>query len=131
MKIFNAAIVTTVLALGLAGNSMAAPINADMLKMKQASQGKHQPVKQATKKIVVKKQVKKVVKAPVKRVVKVVTKKAPTKQASKRSYRVRSGDTLYRIAARNNVSVQKLIKLNSLWGKKATNLRIGMVLRLA
>ena len=128
MKILNAAIVTTVLALGLAGNSMAAPSHADKLKMQKAAQIKNQKVKQPAKKIIVQKKAQKQV---VKRVVKVVTKKAPIKKVVKRSYRVRAGDTLSRIAARNHVSVQKLVKLNQLWGNKANNLRVGMVIRLA
>ncbi|PWQ97561.1 LysM peptidoglycan-binding domain-containing protein [Leucothrix arctica] len=128
MKILNAAIVTTVLALGLAGNSMAAPSHADTLKMQKSAQSKHQKAKQPAKKIIVQKKAQKQV---VKRVVKVVSKRAPVKKVANRSYRVRPGDTLSRIAARNHVSVQKLVKLNQLWGKKANNLRVGMFIRLA
>ena len=128
MKIFSAAIVTTVLALGLAGNSMAAPGHNNDNRLKQySSQNKHQSAKKPSKKVVVQKRVHK---APVKRIVRAVTKRAPNKKVSNRSYRVRPGDTLNRIAARNHVSLQKLIKLNNLWGKRANNLRVGMVIRL-
>ena len=110
MKILSAAIVTTVLALSLAGTATAAPSKAELKK-------------QPTKHVVVKKVVKK---APVKQIVKKVVKK----KVVQRNYRVKAGDTLSRIAKRNNTSVQKLSKLNNLWGKKASNLRIGMVIRL-
>ena len=117
MKTLNAAIVTTVLALGLAGTSMAAPGHSDNIKLKQA-QAKHQVAQKQTKKVVVKKVVKK---APVK----IVKKKVAVK-----TYRVRSGDTLSKIAARYNVSLNKLIQVNKLWGNKANNLNVGMTIRL-
>ena len=128
MKILNAAIVTTILALGLAGNSMAAPSHSDSYKSKQQkAQTKHQKAKKPSKKIVVKKVVKK---AASKYFVKVAAKPVAKKKVTQRSYRVKPGDTLSRIAQRNHTSVQKLIKLNNLWGKKANNLRVGMVIRI-
>ncbi|PWQ93260.1 LysM peptidoglycan-binding domain-containing protein [Leucothrix pacifica] len=87
MKTVNTVVISALLAVGLAGNAMAAPNHHGEDK---------------------------------------VVKKAPAKV-----YRVRPGDNLYRIAARNHVSVDKLIKINGLWGKKASNLKVGMVLRLA
>jgi len=128
MKIISAVIATAALSLGLAGNSMAAPGHADNSRLKQHSaQNKHHSVKKPSKKVVVQKRVQK---APVKRVVRAVTKRAPNKRIAPRSYRVRPGDTLHRIAARNHISLQKLIKLNNLWGHRANNLHIGMVIRL-
>ena len=46
------------------------------------------------------------------------------------SYRVQTGDTLYRIAQRNNLQVQALVNLNGLFGSKASNLIIGTTIRL-
>ena len=90
--------------------------------MKQAS-------KKATKKVAVKKVAqKRVVQKKVAQ--KQVTKRVVKKQRAK-NYRVRSGDTLSRIAARNGTSVKQLIKLNGLWGKKANNLRVGMKIRVS
>jgi len=57
----------------------------------------------------------------------VVVKKTTPRQ---RTYRVRAGDTLSHIAARNKVTVQYLINLNKLWGKKAHFLNIGAVIKL-
>ena len=131
MKILNAAIVTTVLALGLAGNSMAAPSHSDSYKLKQyQAQTKHQKTKKPSKKVVVKVIKKAVKKAPNKRFVKVVSKKVSKKKVAQRSYRVKPGDTLSRIAKRNHTSVQKLIRLNNLWGNKANNLSVGMKIRI-
>jgi len=101
MKTLSTVVVGTLLAIGLAGNAAAAP--------QQYTQGHG-----ANKVVIVKASAKKVVK----------------KQHIK-TYTVRRGDTLSRIAARNNTSVKKLIKLNSLWGKKANNLRVGMKLRVS
>lgn len=59
-----------------------------------------------------------------------VVKQAPKKQV-KKTYKVRKGDTLYRIAAKNKTSVTKLMRLNNLTPKKAKHLKVGMVLRVA
>lgn len=132
MKTVNTVVVSALLAVGLAGNAMAAPNHSNDRHVKKVyvnkAASKHAPKRVVTKRAapvkVVKRQI--VKKAAPKRVVKRVVKKAPP-----RVYRVRPGDTLYRIAARNHVSVSKLIKINGLWGNKANNLRVGMVLRLA
>lgn len=119
MNTLNTAIVTALLAMGLAGNAMAAPNN-------------HAPERdnQIVKKVVIKKNAPKqiiVKKAAAKKVV--VVKQAP--KAKARTYRVRSGDTLSKIAARTHVSVNQLIKINKLWGNKANQLRVGMTIRLS
>lgn len=128
MKTLSTVVVGTLLAIGLAGNAAAAPSQhvqghgaKKVVMVKAAS-------KKAAKKFVVKSVAqKKVVKkfAP-KKVVKKIVKKSRTK-----TYRVRSGDTLSRIAARNHTSVKQLIKLNGLWGNKANNLYVGMKIRIA
>ena len=59
-----------------------------------------------------------------------VVKKAPKRKAvatEQRSYRVRSGDTLWSIAKRFNLSVKELRKLNQLRGN---TIRVGALLRL-
>ena len=138
MKTVNTVVISALLAVGLAGNAMAAPSHHGEDKVVKKvfvnkAAPKHANKRVTTKKAaparvvkhtVVKRNV--VKKAAPKKVTKRVVKKAPAKV-----YRVRPGDTLYRIAARNHVSVDKLIKTNGLWGKKASNLKVGMVLRLA
>ena len=216
MKILNTAIVTSVLALGLAGNSMAAPTQAELLIMQQkaaqakqkgghgqqqvarqraaqaqqqqaakqralqvqqqaakqrAIQAQQQAAKQRAAKIqqqqaaqrraaIAQQQAAKQraiqaqqqaakqralqiqQQAAKQRAIqarqqaakqhskRVVVKPAPHKQASHSNYRVQTGDTLYRIAQRNNIPVQTLVQLNGLFGSKATNLSIGAVIRL-
>ena len=142
MKTLNTAIVTALLAMGLAGNAMAAPghhsSDRDNKIVMKVSTHKAAPNRHAAKKVVKRATPQRsahkavVKRAPAKRVVKhVASKKHNNKTVSKRVYRVRSGDTLYSIAKRNHVSVNQLVKINKLWGHKASNLRVGMVLRLA
>ena len=121
MKLLNTAIITTLLTAGLAANALAAPNQHGQKNDKKATQ-KVVVIKQAPKKVTVKK-------AP-QRVVKKVVQQAPKRVVSK-SYKVRPGDTLSKIAARNRTSVNNLIKINKLWGNKANNLKVGMVIRLS
>jgi len=151
MKTINTAIVTALLAMGIAGNATASPRQSDTIVLKQMSyQGGHKAAKKVTtyKRGQQKRVVKRIAKkrsykessnrlsrkqtyTKTKRLKRFVNKRANNKHLSKRTYRVRSGDTLTRIAARNHVSLQKLIKINKLWGNKANNLHIGMIIRLA
>ena len=63
--------------------------------------------------------------------IKVVVKPAPRRHhVAHNTYRVLPGDTLYRIAQRNNLQVQALVNLNGLFGSKASNLIIGTTIRL-
>ncbi|RVU84704.1 LysM domain-containing protein [Leucothrix sargassi] len=101
MKTLSTVVVGTLLAIGLAGNAAAAP--------NQYTQGN------GAKKVVI---------------VKTSAKKAAQNKKIK-TYTVRRGDTLSRIAARNHTSVKQLIKLNSLSAKQANNLRVGMKLRVS
>ncbi|RVU86630.1 LysM peptidoglycan-binding domain-containing protein [Leucothrix sargassi] len=164
MKILNTAIVTSLLALGLAGNSMAAPNKAELYLMQQkaaqqqqqqrqakqqalrvqqqrAAQARQQAAKQkalqaqrqaAQQRAIQAKQKALQARQQAARIQqnKVVNKRVAKTQTSHRNYRVQNGDTLYRIAQRNNIPVQTLVKLNNLWGSKATNLSIGAVIRL-
>lgn len=57
-------------------------------------------------------------------------KRAAEKRARARFYRVRSGDTLTKIAAKKGVSVNKLVRLNRLYGSKKNHIEVGMRLRL-
>ena len=133
MKAVNTVVISALLAVGLAGNAMAAPNHHSNDKGAKKVFVNKTASKHANKRVVTKKA------APARVVKRTVVKKAAPKKVSKRVvkkapakvYRVRPGDTLYRIAARNHVSVDKLIKINGLWGKKASNLKVGMVLRLA
>ena len=134
MKTLNTAIITAILALGFAGTSMAAPGHSDNYKLKQYSHQKQKVVKHSGKRAVVQKHVKR---APAKRVVKRIAKqviykkvKQMAKPSKSRSYRVKPGDTLARIAKRNRVSLNHLIRVNKLWGHKANHLRVGMIIRL-
>lgn len=47
-----------------------------------------------------------------------------------KTYRVRSGDTLTQISKKTGVSVNKLVRLNRLYGSKKNRLEIGQRLRL-
>ncbi len=131
MKTINTAIITAILALGFAGTSVAAPSHSDRNNLKLHLQQKQKVMKHAGKRVVVQKQTKR---APAKRVVKRVVKQAifkKVKQQSKyRTYRVQPGDTLARIAKRNRVSLNQLIKINKLWGNRANRLHVGMIIRL-
>ena len=141
MKLVNTVIVSAILAMGLAGNATAAPQHTlsdksakKIVVIKAAPNRVSNKVvvikaapNRVSNKVVVKRVANKALSKKVaKRVVKRVIKKAATKV-----YRVRPGDTLNRIAARNRVSVDKLIRLNGLWGKKASNLKVGAVIRLS
>ena len=140
MKILNTVIVTSVLALGLAGNSMAAPSQVQLLKIQQqTAQANKQAAQQRAAQIQRQAAQQKVVQARQQAIKaqqlqaakkRVVVQKVPSKQVAKSNYRVATGDTLYRIAQRNNVSVETLVKLNGLWGSKASNLSIGAIIRL-
>ncbi len=55
-------------------------------------------------------------------------KKSRNKKRRTRSYRVRSGDTLYRIATKHGTSVKKLMKINRL---RSTRIKAGIRLRIA
>ncbi|WP_022953392.1 LysM peptidoglycan-binding domain-containing protein [Leucothrix mucor] len=121
MKTLNTAIVTALLAMGLAGNAMANNHGSD----KDHKVVKKVVVQKVVKQVVVKKA------APKKMVKQVVVKKAPPKKVIAKTYHVRAGDTLSKISARTHVPVNSLIKLNKLWGNKANQLRVGTVLRLS
>ena len=141
MKTLNTAIVTALLAMGLAGNAMAAPghqssdrDNKIVMKVTtHKAAPSHHIAKKVVKKVTPQRSAHKTVvkRAPAKKVVKRVVSKQHNKKVAKRVYRVRPGDTLYSIGKRNHVSVNQLVKINKLWGNKANNLRVGMVLRLA
>lgn len=66
----------------------------------------------------------------------VVTKTEPkANEVSKskyqsRVYTVKAGDTLYKIAREQNVSIQKIIEINNLDEKASNNLKIGQQLKL-
>ena len=140
MKILNTVIVTSVLAFGLAGNSMAAPSQVQLLKIQQqTAQANKQAAQQRAAQIQRQAAQQKVVQARQQAIKaqqlqaakkRVVVQKVPSKQVAQSNYRVATGDTLYRIAQRNNVSVETLVKLNGLWGSKASNLSIGAIIRL-
>ena len=140
MKILNTVIVTSVLALGLAGNSIAAPSQVQLLKIQQqTAQANKQAAQQRAVQIQRQAAQQKVVQARQQAIKaqqlqaakkRVVVQKVPSKQVAQSNYRVATGDTLYRIAQRNNVSVETLVKLNGLWGSKASNLSIGAIIRL-
>ena len=69
-------------------------------------------------------------KAPASVKPKSLVKRAPKRKTvatKQRSYRVRSGDTLWSIAKRFNLSVKELRKLNQLRGN---TIRVGALLRL-
>ena len=53
--------------------------------------------------------------------------KGGTKGGSGKYYTVRKGDTLYRIASKHGLTVQKLKKLN---GMKSDNIRVGQKLKV-
>ena len=57
-------------------------------------------------------------------------KKRTTRKTYASSYRVRSGDTLTKIAAKFQVSVDRLARLNNLRGSKKNHIEIGQRLRL-
>ncbi len=87
--------------------------------------------KKAVKKA--KEQPKKKAQKPAKRVVR--KKRSTRKTRSKRStrastYRVRRGDTLYRISIKTGVKLSRLIRLNKLQGSKKHNIQAGQRLRL-
>jgi len=47
-----------------------------------------------------------------------------------KSYRVRRGDTLYRISVKSGVSMSRLVRLNKLQGSKKHNIQAGQRIRL-
>jgi LysM repeat protein len=53
-----------------------------------------------------------------------------SKSKKSRFYRVRSGDTLTRIAVKTGVSFSKLVRLNRLYGTKKNRINAGQRLRL-
>jgi LysM repeat protein len=57
-------------------------------------------------------------------------KKRTTRKTYASSYRVRSGDTLTKIAAKFQVSVDRLARLNNLRGSKKNHIEVGQRLRL-
>lgn len=57
-------------------------------------------------------------------------KKRTPRKTYASSYRVRSGDTLTKIAAKFQVSVDRLARLNNLRGSKKDHIEIGQRLRL-
>ena len=57
-------------------------------------------------------------------------KKRVSRKTYASSYRVRSGDTLYKIAAKFQVSVDRLARLNNLRGSKKNHIEVGQRLRL-
>ena len=135
MKILSTVIVTATLAFGLVANSVAAPGHSNNGYWKQAQQHKkHQNKHRAHKvpKRVVKH--KRVHKAPAKRIVKKIIKQqiiGHTNHALRHVYRVRPGDTLARIAARNHISLQRLLKINNIrGGHRAHRLRPGQHIRI-
>ncbi|WP_022954601.1 LysM peptidoglycan-binding domain-containing protein [Leucothrix mucor] len=142
MKMLTTSVLTAIMAIGLAGNAAAAPKHEDSMVIKKShvQTGNHhqKAVKRvATKQVSqkpAKRVVKRVVKQPVKhvaakRVVKRVVKQQPRKVVKVRTHRVRTGDTLYRIATRYGISVNKLMHLNNL--RNANHLKIGMNIRLS
>jgi len=160
MKTLSTAIVTALLALGVSGNAAAHQdtFSIQQMTFQNDHQASHQvrSHRHDRKKVVKRVAKRKVYKAPSKRIAKkksykaqskryskkkvyrtskrvkrFINKRAKTRYISKRVYRVRPGDTLSRIAARKNISLQKLIRINRLWGDKANKLSIGMVIRLA
>lgn len=123
MKMLTTSVLTAIMAIGLAGNAMAAPKHEDTVAIKKVTaQTSHQH-----------KNVKQVSQKPTKKIVKHVATKRVVKQQPKkvvkvRTHRVRSGDTLYRIATRYGISLNKLMKLNNL--RNANHLKVGMTIRL-
>ena len=63
------------------------------------------------------------------RVVKRNTKKKVTSKKA-RYYRVKRGDTLTRIAAKNGVRFSTIVRLNRLYGSKKNRINVGQRLRL-
>lgn len=54
-----------------------------------------------------------------------------TKKVSRpKTYRVRKGDTLYKISRKTGVSVSRLAKLNRLYGSKKNHIEVGQRLRI-
>ena len=45
-------------------------------------------------------------------------------------YRIRRGDTLYRISVKSGISLNRLVRLNKLYGKKKHNIQAGQTIRL-
>lgn len=105
MKIVNTVVVSALLAIGLAGNAAAAPSEHNSKRGAIKLYEVQKMSKHTAKKIAVKKAVKQSVKrsahkAAVKRVVSKKFAKKVAKKSYSKVYRVRPGDTLYRIAAR-------------------------------
>lgn len=48
-----------------------------------------------------------------------------------KTVRVKSGDTLSKIARRHHVSLQRLMQLNNLHGDKANHIKVGQIIRLS
>lgn len=65
-----------------------------------------------------------------KRATRTERQKRTTRKTYASSYRVRSGDTLTKIAAKFKVSVDRLARLNNLRGAKKNHIEVGQRLRL-
>jgi len=65
-----------------------------------------------------------------KRATRTERQKRTTRKTYASSYRVRSGDTLTKIAAKFQVSVDRLARLNNLRGAKKNHIEVGQRLRL-
>jgi LysM repeat protein len=66
-----------------------------------------------------------------KKVVKTNVYRNVNRKVNTHSYKVRSGDTLYRISLKTGVSVNKLAQLNRITNWNINNIRIGQILRLS
>ncbi|GAA0422240.1 hypothetical protein GCM10009133_33500 [Cocleimonas flava] len=66
-----------------------------------------------------------------KKVVKTNVHRNVNRTVKTHSYKVRSGDTLYRISLKTGVSVNKLAQLNRITNWNINNIRIGQILRLS
>ena len=129
MKSLKPIILTVITAVTLSTGSMAmaetaSTVSGDgFLELKvvevSTSQATKQAVKQAPKASV-----------RAKRATRTERQKRTTRKTYASSYRVRSGDTLTKIAAKFQVSVDRLARLNNLRGAKKNHIEVGQRLRL-
>ena len=97
----------------------AAPVKKPKVKKaKRAKKAKNKPRKRA-KRAVRKKRITRTTRAK---------RSSNLRRAS--SYRVKKGDTLYRISVNSGVGLSRLIKLNKLHGSKKHNIQAGQKIRL-
>lgn len=105
----------------------------------QASSTETKVAEAPPKKPVVKKSTKQKVQKKTKRTKRAVRKKRSTRTTrakrnqslrKAKTYRVRRGDTLFRISVRSGVSLKRLSRLNKLYGKKKNHIEVGQKLRL-